>query len=231
MTWDRMLAFVGLLLGIIGIIIPFLNVGIAYTLTLLTVSMLALTFAYYWQFFTNLPPYSIRSVEVTLVLEDDEKATLTKDYKIRANYNHLDRMLHRNIASDGSVENICWDNEPIPANQITKILGEYEVDVHFDNVCKRWRVFPGSLSYDLIKSFSDPNREGIYYNVDFPIKSVRIRICLPENHPCKGATAYRIIGIGKIPIKDPDISHNNCRIELEVSRPRVGIEIAIFWTW
>lgn len=118
----------------------------------------------------------MNSVSVNLEIHDVHgvNAKLTKRYQIVPNFAYL----HRNIASDGSISNLCWNGRPIPASDIKAVLGENQVTINFKAPSAKGVAFAGALSYDLSNSFPATD-EALVYVVDFPSPMVTLQIDLP----------------------------------------------------
>jgi hypothetical protein len=188
--------------------------------------------AFVVRYFTGLPPFTITTADVKLdfVGNDVKVAVLSKSYRIRPNYGHLNTMTHKNIAADGSVRNLCWDDKPIPAVDIKELLGEYVVTIRFPYALRKWREIAGKLSYEVCDSFNG-NPEALIYVVDFPTKTVCIEVNFPLNRLCLDAEAFKLEGTAQHPIRNPMISADRRNLKLLLKRPRVGSEFMIYWRW
>ncbi|HEU0014795.1 MAG TPA: hypothetical protein VFQ45_14005 [Longimicrobium sp.] len=232
MSLDRALSVIGLLLSLPGFLIVVLaddDAAVAALTLLLGLLTLAAAAAVYY--FTNLPEFSLRSVAVALDIRDEagRRATLAKSYRILPNYGHLDRMVHRNIAADGSVRNICWNGAPVPEGNVREVLGQYEVTIGFGAPLPRWAEFPGRLSYEVVDSF--PGRvEALHYVVDFPTRVLEIRVDFPPGRLPREPRAVRSSG-GRRPLRPPRVSPDGRTLELKVRRPMRGAEYSIYWSW
>lgn len=232
MSLDRILAVAGVILSLPGFLLLFLNrnetVGAAFVLLGLVVLLAALIY-HYW---TEIQPYTVIEMEGQLVIKtrDGASATLTKQYRIRPNYSHLNTLTHRSIASDGRVENIRWDDQPVPPANISRVLGEYHVTVNFRPPKQRFKAFDGKLSYDLLDSFP-ASREVLGYVADFPTKQARISVELPADRPCHNAEVYVSRGAGEKLMKPPTRSANRCSIAVTLKRPATAARYNIYWDW
>ncbi|MFA6958689.1 MAG: hypothetical protein WC538_22705 [Thermoanaerobaculia bacterium] len=229
---DRALAVLGILFTLPGFLLLFLSesqsVGVAFTLT--GFALLVTAFVYYY--FRNLPAFTVKEQKVLVEIKDPQGklSTVKRTYRVRSNYKHQSSMTHKNIASDGSVSNICWNGTPVPAAQIKQFLHEYIIQVPLDMPVKPFGEFSGTLSWDLADSFPG-NPEGVIYCVDFPTKVVEIEILLPAARPALDATASRIDGIGYTPIDGLDRSPGGRRLAITLRRPKVNSEFLIGWHW
>jgi hypothetical protein len=231
-TLDRTLAILGVLLGIPGALALFLTSNVTLAVMAGVLAALLLGAAFYIRYLFIAPPYTFPSVKVTLTFVNSEKkAVLRKDYKIRPNFSHLKQLEHRNIASDGTISNICWNNVPVPPTHIKHRLGEYEVRVDLTVAPRLWSTFEGSLSYELDDSFDSIN-ESMVYCIDFPTKSANIEILFPPNKPCKRAEVRKLHGLGEEHIGDkPILSASGDKLELGITHPSHGANYAIYWEW
>ncbi len=225
---DRILSLIGILVGLPGFILLFFD-GHALLAAAFFVAMVVLLLA---AWLVSLPPFTMKSIDVELIIHevDGSKATLSKTYQIRPNYGHLEHLTHRNIAADGSVSNIRWDDQPVPCKNIEKVMAEYHVTIRFPSPLERWRTFPGKLSYDLDNSFP-ATLEGLVYVADFPVKTAKITVRLPAGRKCSKANATMVRGGRKVPIKHLYQNDGGTQIQLKLKKPVVGAEYEIFWYW
>jgi hypothetical protein len=142
----------------------------------------------------------------------------------------LKQIEHKNIAADGEIGSIRWNDELVPEECIRNRLGEYEVQIAFPVSPRRWHEFPGKLSYDLIESFN-ANPESMLYCVDFPTKTASILVKLPPAKLCKHAEARKIQGAGEVAINGLAVSSDRRTLELKLRRPTYGAQYIIHWHW
>jgi hypothetical protein len=161
MTLDRVLAIIGVILGIPGVVILVLSANQTVAILAGILAALLLGAAYFIRYILNAAPYDVREANVTLTFPNNpQTAILTKAYRIVPNFSHLREIEHKNIAADGKIQNICWDDQPVPANRIVHRLGEYEIKIDLPFNPRRWQEFRGKLSYECIDSFN-ANTESI----------------------------------------------------------------------
>ena len=190
------------------------------------------------QFLSRLPggrrlrsDYTFNEANVILSFPTDiSVAHLVKEYKIVANRPNLRQMIHKNIAADGPIEDIRWNDQPVPQKQITKRLGEYIARIDFPIPHKIGAPFSGKLSYICKDSFSG-NPEALVYCVDFDTKVARIRVNFPPDKKCISARASRTLGAGEEDIHDPYVPPDGSYLELKLERPEIGSEYNIYWNW
>lgn len=231
MTPDRVLAIVGVVLGIPGVAVLVLTADqtVAILATILAIALIAA--ALFIRYVLNAPPYTVREANVTLAFPQDEQtAILSKEYRIVPNFSHLRQIEHKNIAADGQIQNIQWNDAPVPPNFIAYRLGEYEIRIDLPFHPRRWHEFSGKLSYECIGSFNGQT-ESIVYCVDFPTKEARIVVEFPPNRPCRASEARKIQGAGEMPIHRPEVTPDGRRLELRLRRPTFGASYIIYWTW
>lgn len=175
--------------------------------------------------------YTFIEANITLSFPTDiSTAYLVKEYKIVANRPNLRQMIHKNIAADGPIEDIRWNDQPVLQEQITTRLGEYIVRIDFPVPHKIGAPFTGKLSYICKDSFSR-NPEGLVYCVDFDTKVARIRVNFPPDKKCISARASRTLGAGEEDIDDPYVPPDGTYLELQLERPEIAREHNIYWYW
>lgn len=233
MTVDRILAVIGIAIGLPAFILTFLSGGQAATLLVAALVLAVLGAAFIIHIKTNAAPFYMKEVVLTLSIHDPEGklATLEKKYKYQANYAHVQELSHRNIAADGSIYDIRWNGEPVPPANIATTLGEYEVSIREKTPYTKGSVYDGCLSYRMADSFPAA-QEAMIYVVDFPCKVLRIIVKLPTDRKCHQVNAYRMQGAGK-----KEITKNLCReedgrrISFTVKRPPLGSQYEVWWRW
>jgi hypothetical protein len=230
MTADRVLTVLAVVLAIPGFLLMFFDQRAVVGMLTVLVAFVLLAAAGVARYLVKLPEFSMQSVDLILEFQDDvgALAKLTKMYAIRPNFAHLREIIFRNNASDGSITDFRWNNEPIPADNIDQILGEYELRITSRIPYRRWKVFKGSLSYLAHDSFSKKT-EALRGVVDFQTKRLAMEIRLPAKRPCKEARAFKIAG-GQVALPDPEVQ-NGSIIRLAVKRPTPGVEYVCYWTW
>jgi hypothetical protein len=232
MTFDRILAILGIILGLPGFLLllmsgyraeAILSLGLGLTLISAPISI---------TWFLTRPPYTITSAKVTLSFLDNaiRRARLTKDYTIRPNQRYLTVLTFRNIAADGNIHSLRWNGQPIDPKWIREVLGEYEVTIHFPGPHQLWREFSGSLSYEATDAFNG-REEGLVYAPDHPTKTATIMVEFPASRPCRATRAYRVEGAGQVPISAPSVLAKGLRFETTLKRPRPGTEYWFWWDW
>jgi hypothetical protein len=231
MSLDRWLGAAGVLLSLPGFLLLLFSEQMAVAVLVLALGAAVVGAAVAVYYLTNLPEYTLTSVVVELaVLEaDGSRALLTKKYRIRPNYAHLDRMIHRNIAADGSVRNIRWNGSPVSQSDVRQVLGTYEVTIGFGAPLVRWKEFGGTLSYEAVNSFPGAT-EALHYVVDFPVRKLEICIRMPPGRKAVNPRATRKAGLRRT-LRDPALTHDGRTIELRVRRPIRGAEYSIYWDW
>jgi len=203
------------------------------TLGAITLLLGFVIFAATWtyRYVTNLPPFSVKSVYIRLEFAGTsaKQAHISKEYEIRPNQGHLTMMAHRNISADGQIHNICWNSKPIPAANIERALGQLKVTVPIE-LCPKWKVFPGNLSYDLVDSF-ERSTEFIQYVSDFPTKVARIHIQMPTGRFCRNVRSTKTEGSVETLHGETAIIGSGAAIKITLRRPPVGTEYAVTWDW
>ncbi len=230
MNLDRALGVAGVLLGLPGFAALFLtpyDTAAAITLALAAVTIAA---ALLIRSIANRPPYSMDKVEARLDLTNPDRATHEKVSHVRANVAGLTTLQHKNIASDGTIEDFRWDGDPVPAADIVPDTSAFKVIVRLPLATTRGQQFTGRLSYVLVKSF--PARNEFYsFSVDFPTKLLLMSITFPDNRPSLSQKARVSFGGQEREINGVDVQEGGKRVFLKVKHPKVGSTISIHWSW
>jgi hypothetical protein len=229
---DRWIGIVALILGIPGFLLLFLTKDYAVALLIVGIGVLLFGAAYLINRAGKLPPFRMKSVRVDLRLIDvlGNEATLRKEYEVIPSYAHLTAMSHRNIAADGAITNLQWNDTPIDPSWIEQVLGEYQITAKFPGPLPKGKLFKCALSYNADGSFLQ-TEEGLVYVVDFPAKTVTISIRFPEDRMCTDAWCFRVQGAGKVPLPKPQVNATQKTLQVKLKRPQVGAEIEIKWHW
>lgn len=231
MPIDRVLAIVGIIIGLPGVLILFVTANETLAVFAGILAALLLGAAFYIRYIFNAPPYTFREVNATLEFPSDEQmAVLRKAYKIRPNYAQLHQIELKNIAADGRISNFLWNDKPIPSHAITTRMGQFVVRIDLPFNPGRWRTFEGKFSYEIRNSFNE-NPEWMEYTVDFPTKIATLTILFPKTKPCLSTEAHKKRGAGSIPIQMPTRYQDGMKLELTLKRPSYGGTYYIYWHW
>jgi hypothetical protein len=187
--------------------------------------------AWYVDRATGAAPFTMNFVSAELTIHDSagKSAQLVKAYKIIPNYAHLNEIAFRNIMADGGISDLCWNDRPIPSEQIKERAGEAIVRVRFHPPLARWQEIDGKLSYKITDSFPN-DTEWFGYSVDFPAKRVDLIVNLPAGRECRAARSSRIHG-EEVAFQTPEIDASRRRLSLSLQKPKVGEGYTIYWDW
>ena len=232
MTVDRALGILALILGLPGFFALFLSPYHTAAIVCVILAGVILAVSLLVARIVDRPAWEYRSVKVELDLSQGgpAQATLSKTYKIVSNANDQRHLLHRNIGADGRVHSFTWNGVAIPAANISQSMGEYEVTVEFRPPRARGETFDGVLAYRLDDSFPSV-LEAIEYAVDLPTGSAHLTVKLPDAKPCRAPKATLAIGGQERPLAGLKASEDGKTLTLEVSRPRLGSTVRIYWNW
>ena len=231
MSLDRALGILGFILGLPGFFALFFSPFQTSAAIASVSSVLLLASAVWTNHLLTRHPFRMRRVDVTLAFDADvRRAVLSKDYRLVANFNQLNQIVHKNNAADGSIVDFKWNGKPVPATHQRKVLGEFELTIPLSPAPARGQEFPGRLEYTLLDSFPSDD-ESLSYVVDFPTRVVSIQVQLPQKKPCVTAAARLSFGGQERELDGLVISQDKRTLTLEVSRPRIGGQLVIYWTW
>lgn len=229
---DRWIGIAGLIVGIPGFILLFISGDRAFAWLFAILIVVCVISVYLIYRAGQLPPFRMNKVRVVLRISDTlgSAATLRKEYEAVPSYGHLTEMSHRNIAADGALTNLKWNDAPIDSTWVKQVLGEYQIVARFPGPLACGKAFNCALSYDVLDSFLQ-SQEALVYVVDFPAKIVEILIQFPEDRMCSEADCFRVQGAGKTPLAKPILDPLQRTLSVKLKKPQVGAEIEVWWTW
>jgi hypothetical protein len=231
MNTDRVLAWVGVAIGILGLIPIFrdasLQLAIAYTIVL---ALLLILFAFLYRSGRG-PQYATLSMKKTLriVETDGSLARMSREQRIRVNYGQLSEIWCRNIVADGSIQNLLIDKSP-PDDE--KRMG------CLLSICKRFStpLFRGQeatilWTHELLNAFPAIN-ERMEHDVTPETLYLELIVELPNSRPCRAATLHESVsGEPARLLPDPTIELHGTVLKAVVKRPREGRTICLSWEW
>jgi hypothetical protein len=227
MRRDELLAWVGIVIGIPGLLVLFFTVQIA-----IGVFVVLIIGGLIWlRWYLALPDFTILEMEKRLVFKDPQahKATFTRYQKARANHKGLTEFWIKGNSADGRIENVRIDDKD-PDIQ-TLEAGDLAVCKRFHRPLERGQQEPMKLSYDIIDGFSG-NPEGLIHLVSYKTKLFRMIIEFHEDRPCNSCRAFlRYGGKEHRTLPQPVTFAGGRRVEFEVKRPKLGAEYFLEWNW
>lgn len=229
MNLDRVLALIGVAIGIPGFLILFMSDQWVHgVLVLLLVCALGAWWFYAW-WRDKLPVFTVLELakKLTITTPDGRTATLTRTQKVRINHKGITEWWCRNISADGAISNINIDQHPPDVTINTG--GTIQVCRRFPYPKQRGEEWESTLSYDIADSFIKP-REELRHLVTFKTKKVTIEVELPRG--CNRADLRFTFGGEEAErLSDPELSNNNRTIKVEIKRPRIGGQYHVGWEW
>jgi len=226
MSWDRILAYVGIIVGLPGFLILFM--GDRYVLGIFALIVVALLFWHLWSL--QRPNFTVVEIDKLLRIHDQgQTASFVREQTMKANHKGLTEFWIKGISADGQIERILIDdNKP---DEVRVEAGDILVCKRFPQPLKRGKEFKLRHSYDLINSFPN-NTEMLIHTANFKTKVVRMRVELPPGRPCKAARAsLRFGGQFHAELARPTVYSGNKRIEIEIRKPKLGGDYYLEWDW
>lgn len=230
MNWDRMIAVVGVCIGIPGFLLLFLSDKWAHGVLVLLLVCLCASWWYYTIWRDKQPVFTILHLEKKIVITDStgKAATFTRTHKLKVNHKGITEWWCRNLAADGTISNIKIDGRD-PDQTITT-GGTIQICRRFPFPKERGEVWESTLTYDLADSFVRPWEETIHYT-SFKTKKLIMEVDLPR--ACKRAELRFTFGGQQselLPTK-PEVSTTKQSIRVEIKRPRLGGQYHLGWEW
>lgn len=184
MNTDRLLAWVGVAIGILGLIPIFRDasnqVRLAYATGLVA---LLITFMVLYRAGKG-PQYSTMSMKKTLTFTGGDRryATLVREQRIKINYGSMNEIWCRNIVADGQIENFRIDGIPPDADDQARLGCLLDVRKRFLRTLYRGDEETVAWSYDLVDSFPE-NQEFMDHDVTPGTRLLELVVELPAGDP------------------------------------------------
>lgn len=225
MTREELLGWIGVLLGLPGVLILFLGGHIAVAALVLVLVAAFVWFA--WRF--NKPTFTILEVHKILnfVSPDGASATLVRTQKARANH-PASEFWFRGMGSDGRIENIRIDGAA-PA-RILRELGEIHACKQYAHPLRSGTVSIVRLEYELLDSFPAA-QESLLHTVFEPTGQLRLEVHFHSGRPCRSAKLFRRYGGGERTLDIVDRSEDGVLASAIVKHPKVGSQYELEWEW
>ena len=229
MNRDNILTWIGIILGIPGLLIAlFTDAGVVASVFLILCGVL------FWaRWWINQPVYTLICVEKVLTIEDrlGKSARLVRFQEGVANHKGMSEFWCRNISADGEISNILIDNRPPYDSE--RRAGDIQVCARFRQPLERGESFKMKLSYDLTDSFLR-TPEAIIHVVESKTKKLKLVVVLPSERPATNAVVT--LSFGGQPHRrlfPPRLTGQVTgeRIEWEIKGPKLGAEYRLEWEW
>jgi hypothetical protein len=229
------ISLVGLVGGLVGLVWSFKLTTSTQIIVSLAVLVLATVFLIVLFVQSRRPEFTIVSLDKKLVLQDVEGRRATFERKSRevAGFDGLRELWFRNIAADGTIENITVAS--IPGSQETqtvKQLGLIHIRVLLNMPLKKGQEIETTLTYDILDSFVKPS-EALIHVVNYRTRVLRIVIEFPAERPYRSAVLKEIFGGTTARIISLGMPEDNTRRRLgaEIENPKLGANYELRWEW
>jgi hypothetical protein len=231
MTVDRVLAIVGIVVGVPAFLALFVeSVHRREAILALIIIALVIGFRMFVTYQSNKPQFEVLEVRKRFTIHDSAgtSAHFEGSRKMKANFKGVSEFWHRNIIQDGTISNIQIDGN---APDVTEtVCGTTHLCKRFSWPLERGQVITTILSYDLTGSFCNPKHEGVIHNNPFKTDSVEMIVELPR--PCIKAEFRRTyIGEEGELLPPPTLANGNKLISAQVKKPQVGASYHLEWDW
>jgi|HubBroStandDraft_5_1064220.scaffolds.fasta_scaffold71490_2 hypothetical protein len=226
MNWDRVLAIVGVVIGIPGFLIFFLSDKLAHAVVVLVVVCACAAWWIYTIWRDRRPVFTVFLLEKTLEIKDPLDAFVTRRQKVRINHKGITEWWCRNLATDGTIQNILIDG--MPPDETVESSGSLHVCRRFDPK-NRGDFWESTLTYQVLDSFLK-NREEYIHFTGFETKNLKVEVRLCR--PCTAAELYlTYAGEQRESLSAPVISPDKRVITYELKRPLLGAQYHLRWFW
>ena len=230
MTTDRKLAWIGLFLGLAGILPLFKDAPIAASLVLMLLAAVAgyLSFEEYRGTRTTITTLSVRKV-LTVHDAAGKDATYRNEQKVRINFGPVSEIWFRNMVSDGCYSNITINGNHPTGQEAMGCLISYSK--RFNPPLFRGQVKEVALECTVTDAFTAKD-EGLSHEVTQNTRLLTLEVNLPRARPCLNASLC--LEAGGEPAKllsPPEISEDRCQIKTTVKAPKAGYCYNLQWNW
>jgi hypothetical protein len=225
--WKRIEVWVGILIGLPGFLILFLNGQYAIAFVILCAIALLIYSAYLF----SLPEFTITEIEKILIIRDKQGsvAVLIRRQKAICNHKGVTEFWCGGIGATGGIDDIRIDKRKPDA--IEESCKQFRICKHFTEPLRRGERFSTEVSYKVRDSFLEET-ERLIHSTDYMTKELIMRVRLPPGRKCKAAKAYTCINQHpQRHLAAPDVSSDQREITLKVVRPKKGVEYVVEWVW
>ena len=231
MSTDRKLAWLGLLVGLIGLI-PVLHEA-SFKLSTLLVLVLVVVGGYlvYSEWQVTRSAMTTLALEKKVIIHDagGVSSTLIRVQKIRANYAFLPEIWFRNMVTDGSFGPVTIDGAPPSDTTTMGCLISYAK--RFNPPLSRGTIRDVRLECNVANSFP-ATEEGLLHEVAQDTRVLHLKVELPASRTCKtAALLLEAAGEPARELEKPEISSDRRFITSTVKMPITGYTYHLHWTW
>jgi len=229
MTTDRVLAIIGIVIGIPAFLTLFLNAQWTQGTLVLMFVLAVIGYQAYIFHRDRQPMFTILTIlkEVTIHDVEGKTAICKRFQEMRTNRKGVTEFWFRNLAQDGSISNILIDGR-LPDEQIVS-AGTTQVCRKFNRELEKGEKLPMDLTYTLTDSFT-ARKESIVHVAALKANKVTLVAILPK--PCISTELYvTYSGQQSKLLIAPAISTDRRRLESTIKKPRLGTHYHLEWTW
>lgn len=226
MSREELLGWIGVFIGLPGVIFLFCDGHAAVAILVLLIVAAFVWFA--WRF--NKAVFTILEVHkvIRFLSPDGRSARLVRTQKARTNH-PTSEFWFRGMASDGRIENIKIDGTA--PDRLVHELGTIHACKQFHHPLKPGTVSTIRLEYDLLDSFPGAT-ESLLHTVSESAKELRLEVEFHPGRTCRSARLFRRYSGGeKLLDGVAQRTEDGSSISATLKRPRVGTEYELEWDW
>lgn len=231
MSFDRKLAWGGLLLGIAGLVPALKEAGWVWALALVVVLLLVGGYLVYSEWNSTRTAVSVLSLEKKVVIHDRDgrNADLIRTQKIRVNQGWLHEYWFRNMVTDGAFGPFTIDSEA-PA-QSTKLGCLVSYAKRFKQPLARGTVRELRLETTARDSFLE-SHEALLHDCAQDTRLLILKVELPADRVCKEAgLLLEAAGEPSKELEKPEVSGDLRTITATIKNPKTGFTYDLHWKW
>ena len=200
---------------------------------IITFFVLLIFFSFAFMYYRTFRETLFTVLQSHLIIEINDPtgdhATYVKIMRIRANHTGPAQYVHRNLSSDGSMQNFRVNGISVTPQMDA---GDRLLYVDFGRPLRRGEEREIKLEIDLFNSFP-ATTEWITYNIAYPTRKLTIEVKLPSTRPAFSPEIYCLSGGEKERVSTkPQLLDNGCKIIWNSGDHRnLGSEYRLQWEW
>jgi hypothetical protein len=179
------------------------------------------------------PEFTITDLKKILKIHDagGHLSTFERSMTAISNVSGLNEVWYRNVAADGTIDNIKVDGQYPAQGDVVSELGLTHIRKRFGEPLKSGQQVSVKISYELRDSFVKDS-EALIHVVNYKTKRVQLTVLFPPDRPYKKAVWTETYG-GSKPhiIKKLTETEDTHQLDVEIDEPKRGGTYELRWDW
>jgi hypothetical protein len=235
LNFDRVLAILGIMLAIPGIVVlfqaPRLEEGLLLSALMLVISAYS-AHLYWWEYVQ--PSFTHLEMDKSLHFQapnnqNNQIAIVETVVKSKVNHSGSSQLWFRNFLPGDKFRNVLINGK---APLQTKIrAGSFEFCNDFDRPLSSGEVVEVRLSYEVHDGFADSRHEFVTHVVGTKTRKLKLKVRFDPTKPGRNVQCHVIhgTGVGRF-IRNLPVNRENA-VEIEIPKPKAASRYTIEWDW